>query len=53
MPKIKQHFQLINGCSRTEIAVYPKNWNTKKASLKKAWYIWYRFFDPQHPEQRQ
>jgi hypothetical protein len=37
---------LLNGCSRSEIAVIPTNWNTKKAWIKKAWIIHYRFYDP-------
>lgn len=40
----KKTFPLLNGCYRTEIAVSPKNWNTRKASLKEEWYIWYRFY---------
>jgi integrase len=37
---------LYNGCTATEPKVWPKNWKTKTASLKKEWYFWYRFYDP-------
>ena len=37
---------LLNGCSRTPISVYPTNWHTQKGSMRKNWYIWYRYFDP-------
>lgn len=37
---------LPNGCSRSDISVVPKNWNTAKASIKKSWCIHYRFYDP-------
>lgn len=39
---------LPNGCHRTVLKVKPANWHTKKASLKKDWYIWYRFHSPAH-----
>lgn len=39
---------LPNGCHRTKLKVKPENWHTKKASLKKDWYIWYRFHSPEH-----
>jgi len=29
-----------------ELPVFPKNWKQVKASLKKNWYIHYRFYDP-------
>lgn len=38
--------RLFQGCSRSEISITPKNWNTKKASLKKPWKLHYRFYDP-------
>jgi len=44
---------LLNGCSRSEFAVTPKNWKTAKASIKKHWKIHYRFYDPafkDHPK---
>jgi integrase len=31
-----------------QLPVHPANWNTTKASLKKDWYIQYRFYDPTH-----
>lgn len=37
---------LLNDCWRTPISAVPDNWNTQKASTKKDWYIWYRFYDP-------
>ena len=33
-------------CSCTELKVHPNNWTDKNASLKKEWYIYYRFYDP-------
>ncbi len=33
-------------CYCTELIVYPKNWLLQKASLKKGWYVYYRFYDP-------
>ena len=44
---------LLNGCSRSEFAVTPKNWKTAKASIKDPWKIHYRFYDPafkNHPK---
>lgn len=32
------------------LSIFPKNWNTQKASLKKEWYIAYRFYDPRYPK---
>jgi integrase len=37
---------LPNGCTASDLNVYPDNWKTKEASLKKTWYIFYRFYDP-------
>ena len=37
---------LKNGCTRSNLAVNPKNWKTTKASSKQDWYIMYRFYDP-------
>lgn len=34
------------GCHCTELKVNPKNWQTNKASIKKDWFIYYRFYDP-------
>ena len=33
-------------CYCTELKVYPKNWQLQKASTKKSWYVYYRFYDP-------
>ena len=33
-------------CTCTDLKVYPKNWLSLKASTKKDWYIYYRFYDP-------
>lgn len=37
---------LPNGCRYGKINVFPANWNTTRASIKKTWYIEYRFYDP-------
>lgn len=37
---------LQNGCRYSDMNVYPSNWNTTRASIKKTWYIAYRFYDP-------
>lgn len=37
---------LPNGCSCSQIQVHPKNWESSAAPLKKRWYIYYRFYDP-------
>jgi hypothetical protein len=42
--------QLPNGCKCSEPKVNPSNWETSKASLKKNWYIYYRFYDPAHEQ---
>lgn len=42
-----------NGCGRSNISISPKNWKTAKASTKKPWRIYYRFYDPafaDHPK---
>jgi integrase len=44
---------LPNGCSCSNISVYPKNWRTSKASMEKGWYINYRFYDPTRPKPKQ
>ncbi|MFB6453704.1 hypothetical protein ACE38W_00410 [Chitinophaga sp. Hz27] len=36
---------LPNNCRRSEFNVFPSNWHTSKASLKKIWRIEYRFYD--------
>jgi site-specific recombinase XerC len=38
--------QLPNGCSCSEPSVFPKNWKSTSASVKKSWYIQYYFHDP-------
>jgi len=38
--------KLQNRCSCSKISVHPKNWDINKASIKKDWYIHYRFYDP-------
>lgn len=38
---------LFDGCYCSELQVHPKNWNQAGASVKKDWYIYYRFYDPQ------
>lgn len=37
---------LPNGCSRSNIIVIPNNWKSNRASIKKDWLIFYRFYDP-------
>lgn len=36
----------FNGCSRSNFTVSPKNWKSSRASTKKPWRIYYRFYDP-------
>ena len=38
--------QLPNGCTCSELSVYPNNWDKSGASVKKDWYIQYYFYDP-------
>lgn len=40
---------LPNGCACSKLAVHPKNWKSSNVSLKKTWYISYRFYDPGRP----
>ena len=42
--------QLPNGCHCGELSVNPKNWKQVGASIKKNWYITYRFYDPAFSE---
>lgn len=44
---------LPNNCERSEIRVNPANWNTKRASMVKAWFIHYRFYDRNTGKSRQ
>ena len=37
---------LPNGCSCSDLAVFPANWKLKNASIKAEWYIYYRFHAP-------
>ena len=41
---------LSNGCRYSDLNVFPENWNTTRASLKKNWRIEYRFYDPAFAE---
>lgn len=41
---------LANGCSCSQISVFPKTWERSNASIKKKWYIHYRFYDPTYPK---
>lgn len=38
--------QLPNGCRCSELKVNPANWDSSKASIRKPWIIYYRFYDP-------
>ena len=37
-------------CYCTELKVVPNNWANKNSSIKKDWYIYYRFYDPNYKE---
>lgn len=37
-------------CHCTELKVVPNNWANKNSSIKKDWYIYYRFYDPNYKE---
>ncbi len=37
---------LPNGCHCSEMTVFPKNWDKPGSSVKKDWYLSYRFYDP-------
>lgn len=43
--------ELPNGCSCSEISVYPKNWKQAGASVKIDWYLQFYFYDP-HGEKK-
>lgn len=45
--------QLPNGCSVSELSVFPSDWHTKKAKISAKWYIKYRFYDPLQPKPKQ
>lgn len=42
----EERVYLLNGCYRTVIGVTPKNWESQRASTKKNWVVWFRYFDP-------
>jgi len=44
---------LPNGCSVSELSVYPKDWKTRKAKINVNWYIKYRFYDPNQATPKQ
>jgi integrase len=48
----KNRILLPNGCSRTELAVMPKNWKVAK-KIKGPWRIHYRFYDPTQAKPKQ
>ena len=33
-------------CTCSDLKVFPKNWMSAKVSIKKDWYVYYRFYDP-------
>lgn len=39
---------LPNDCRCSPLKVNPRNWESLRASVKKDWFIYYRFYDPQH-----
>ena len=44
---------LPNGCKCIDFTVFPKNWHSKRASLKEGWYIKYRFYHPEYSQPKQ
>lgn len=38
--------ELPNGCSSSELTIFPTNWNTKKANVNEIWRIDFYFKDP-------
>lgn len=44
---------LPNGCTCSKPIVIPRNWKSKKASVKNPWLISYRFYDPSEPKPKQ
>ena len=44
---------LPNGCSCSNLSVFPKNWEKGKPQLTPLWYITYRFYDPDRPKPKQ
>ena len=53
MKKRKKRVSLPNGCYISEPSVFPSNWQTSTASIKKKWYIHYYFYDPSLKESKQ
>lgn len=51
--KRKPRTELRNGCSRTEVFIFPKNYKSlrNKSDLDKDWFVACRFFDPKFAEQ--
>lgn len=43
--------QLPNGCSCSEPAIFPANWQERGADINQTWYIQYYFHDPLYAEQ--
>lgn len=43
--------QLPNGCYCSDLKVNPSNWQQARASVKKDWYIYFRFYDPKFKDQ--
>jgi integrase len=39
---------LPNNCRCSELSIFPKNWKEPRASVKKPWYITYRFYDAEN-----
>lgn len=46
MAKRREKIKLKNGCYISKPQVHPVNWDSSGASVKKEWYIHYRFWDP-------
>ncbi len=44
--KKNQRIKLPGGCSMSVPSIHPANWKTVSASVRKDWYIHYRFYDP-------
>jgi len=44
---------LPNGCTVSELSVFPSDWYTKRAKINTKWYIMYRFYDPLQAKPKQ
>jgi len=44
--------KLPGGCSRSELSVFPRNWDKKDASIDEIWRVEYRFYEPAHDPYR-